>query len=50
MRWKSYPGNIGDFLNNFTYVDQLDIIKFLPDTFDALFGILDVKQGLAIAV
>ena len=66
LKWKTFSGNLGEILNNFTYVEQTDVIKvwkskkkdqtykwpfqFLHEVFDALFAILDSKQGVAILV
>lgn len=27
LKWKSYSGNLGDILNQFTYVDQMEVLK-----------------------
>ena len=51
LRWKSFNGNFTDLMNQFKYVDQSEIVKFLPETFDAMFAILDSKStGVAIPV
>ncbi|EFA76538.1 SH3 domain-containing protein [Heterostelium album PN500] len=44
LKWDQYTGDLGDVLNRFTFVDQIEIIKFMQETFNALFAILEAKK------
>lgn len=42
-RWKTYAGDLTEVLNRFTYIEKVEIIKFLQESFDALFAILEAR-------
>lgn len=44
LRWKMVPQNMGDVLKRVTFVSPVEIRRFLNDTFDALFSILDAHS------
>ncbi|EGC38812.1 hypothetical protein DICPUDRAFT_27977 [Dictyostelium purpureum] len=44
LKWDQYSGDLGEVLNRFTFVDQIEIIKFMQETFNALFAILEAKK------
>jgi hypothetical protein len=44
LRWTTHTGDLADLLNRFTFVDQVEIIKFLQEIFDAMFAILDANK------
>ncbi|EGG21230.1 SH3 domain-containing protein [Cavenderia fasciculata] len=44
LKWDQYNGDLGEVLNRFTFVDQIEIIKFMQETFNALFAILEAKK------
>ncbi|GAM25576.1 hypothetical protein SAMD00019534_087510 [Acytostelium subglobosum LB1] len=44
LKWDKYTGDLAEVLNRFTFVDQLEIIKFMQETFNALFAILETKR------
>ncbi|XP_062872121.1 dedicator of cytokinesis protein 4-like [Trichomycterus rosablanca] len=41
LKWRAHPESIGDSLSKLKDIDGSEIVKFLQDTLDALFGILD---------
>ncbi|XP_069759916.1 dedicator of cytokinesis protein 4-like isoform X6 [Narcine bancroftii] len=41
LKWRAQPERICDILSKFKDIDGAEIVKFLQDTLDALFGILD---------
>ncbi|EJD42755.1 cytoplasmic protein [Auricularia subglabra TFB-10046 SS5] len=46
MKWQSVdPSTLVDTLTRFPYVGELEIVKFLRDIFDALFGILTTSSA-----
>ncbi|XP_048404367.1 dedicator of cytokinesis protein 4 isoform X9 [Stegostoma tigrinum] len=51
LKWRAHPERICDILSKFKDIDGAEIVKFLQDTLDALFGILDEnsqKYGLKV--
>eukprot|EP01132_Coremiostelium_polycephalum_P004848 gene4848-6043_t len=44
LKWDKYNGDLAEVLNRFTFVDQIEIIKFMQETFNALFAILEAKK------
>jgi len=46
LKWDQYNGDLAEVLNRFTFVDQIEIIKFMQETFNALFAILEAKKVL----
>eukprot|EP01133_Synstelium_polycarpum_P010994 gene10994-12806_t len=44
LKWDEYAGDLGEVLNRLTFVDQIEIIKFMQETFNALFAILEAKR------
>ncbi|KYQ89326.1 SH3 domain-containing protein [Tieghemostelium lacteum] len=44
LKWDQYHGDLAEVLNRFTFVDQIEIIKFMQETFNALFAILETKK------
>eukprot|EP01114_Cavostelium_apophysatum_P014920 TRINITY_DN3977_c0_g1_i2.p1 TRINITY_DN3977_c0_g1~~TRINITY_DN3977_c0_g1_i2.p1 ORF type:complete len:1173 (+),score=379.10 TRINITY_DN3977_c0_g1_i2:1536-5054(+) len=47
LKWRTFTGDWAQVLNQFTYVDKTDVIKFSQETFDALFGVLDAHANVA---
>ena len=50
-KWQSLPPqNLQEVLKQLTYVDYKEIVRFLPETFDALFSLLEVegKNGVEL--
>jgi len=46
LRWKSSTGSeMATILKNFTFIGEIEIIKFVQDIFDALFSILDSEKN-----
>ncbi|KAL7827969.1 hypothetical protein AOLI_G00311210 [Acnodon oligacanthus] len=41
LKWRAHPERIGDSLSKLKEIDGSEIVKFLQDTLDTLFGILD---------
>ncbi|XP_028810006.1 dedicator of cytokinesis protein 4b isoform X3 [Denticeps clupeoides] len=41
LKWRAHPERIGDCLSKLKEIDGSEIVKFLQDTLDTLFGILD---------
>uniref|UniRef100_A0A665WA18 Dedicator of cytokinesis 4b n=1 Tax=Echeneis naucrates TaxID=173247 RepID=A0A665WA18_ECHNA len=41
LKWRAHPERINDSLSKLKEIDGLEIVKFLQDTLDTLFGILD---------
>uniref|UniRef100_A0A4W3JSG5 Dedicator of cytokinesis protein 4 n=1 Tax=Callorhinchus milii TaxID=7868 RepID=A0A4W3JSG5_CALMI len=51
LQWRAHPERISDILSKLKDIDGAEIVKFLQDTLDALFGILDEnsqKYGLKV--
>ncbi|MGH0125600.1 UNVERIFIED_CONTAM: hypothetical protein FKN15_010366 [Acipenser sinensis] len=51
LKWRAHPERITDSLSKLKEIDGSEIVKFLQDTLDTLFGILDVssqKYGLKV--
>ncbi|XP_078272813.1 dedicator of cytokinesis protein 4-like isoform X4 [Rhinoraja longicauda] len=51
LKWRVHPERISGILSKFKDIDGAEIVKFLQDTLDALFGILDAnpqKYGLKV--
>ncbi|GAM22716.1 hypothetical protein SAMD00019534_058910 [Acytostelium subglobosum LB1] len=44
LRWDQSSGDLSEVLNRFTFVDQFEIIKFMEETFKALFAILEARR------
>eukprot|EP01091_Cochliopodium_minus_P014425 TRINITY_DN4896_c0_g1_i1.p1 TRINITY_DN4896_c0_g1~~TRINITY_DN4896_c0_g1_i1.p1 ORF type:complete len:1575 (-),score=457.60 TRINITY_DN4896_c0_g1_i1:11-4198(-) len=47
LHWKEYPNRVKEILSRFTYVDAFEIIKFLEETFNSLFQILEAQEDLS---
>eukprot|EP01104_Vermistella_antarctica_P007977 TRINITY_DN1983_c0_g1_i1.p1 TRINITY_DN1983_c0_g1~~TRINITY_DN1983_c0_g1_i1.p1 ORF type:complete len:1550 (-),score=477.61 TRINITY_DN1983_c0_g1_i1:103-4533(-) len=45
LNWKTYEGNLSEVLKRITFVDSIDIIKFLQEIFDACFEIMEGKAN-----
>ena len=46
LQWKNLQkSSIPDILNRFTYVPSIEILKFLKESFDAMFAILENADG-----
>ncbi|XP_048841108.1 dedicator of cytokinesis protein 4-like isoform X1 [Brienomyrus brachyistius] len=41
LKWRAHPDRVGDSLSKLMEIDGSEIVKFLQDTLDSLFGILD---------
>ena len=46
LQWRNAPANeLATIMKDFTFIGDLEIMKFLQDIFDALFNILDAKKN-----
>ena len=45
LQWQADPSSLHDTLTRFMYVEQAEIVRFLPDAIGALFEVLALKDG-----
>ena len=45
LLWKSTPNQIGEILDRISKVEGAEIVKFLQDVLDALFGMFSTEDG-----
>jgi dedicator of cytokinesis protein 1 len=50
LDWKNHQDDLENLLKKVTYIDHMEILKFLREIFDAMFAILEVKTELAMQV
>lgn len=45
FKWKPSSGQLSEMLNRLTFVDTVEIVRFLPETLAALFAIIESGEA-----